>query len=183
MTMISLRKARAALVAGTVAVGALFLAAGASVTSPAMAQQATPVATNTVPPEIAREVDARLKQLAPIIRNAEVDQERLGVPASARDTCAARSVLYARTLVGLKNHETYSYSIARASMDDLEAMTRFAACTLPGGLQAKLNVCSTSGMALSGKLSGDVFDPKMIDIRPLAVRCPGGRPQQVAFSR
>lgn len=182
MSMISLRKTRAALVAGTVAVGALFLAAGTSVTSPAMAQQATPVATSTVPPEIAREVDARLKQLAPIIRGAEAEHERRGVPIATRDTCAARTVMYGRAMMSLKNHETYSYSIARATMADLEEMTKFATCTLPGGLQAKLNVCSTSGIALSGKLMGPVFDPKMIDDRPLAVRCPGGRQQHASLN-
>ncbi|MCW5735982.1 MAG: hypothetical protein KIS73_17775 [Enhydrobacter sp.] len=164
MSIISLQKARAALVAGTVTVGALFLSAGASVTSPALAQQVTPVATGTVPPEIAREVDARLKQLAPIIRGAETERQRLGVPDASRDTCSARTGLYVKTVLALKNHETYSYSIARASMDDLEAMTRFAACTLPGGLQAKLNVCSISGIALSGKLMGPVSIEKLGDL-------------------
>lgn len=181
MSMISLRKARAALVAGTVAVGALFLAAGTSVTSPAMAQQATPAAAGTVPPDIAREVDSRLKRLAPIIRGAEAERERQRLPGAARDTCAARTVLYGRAMMGFKTHETYSYSIAGADMADLEAMTRFATCTLPGGLQAKLNVCSTSGMLLSGKLMETVFDPRMVDTRPLAVRCPGGRQQQASL--
>lgn len=180
MGMISLGKARAALVAGSVAVGA-FLTAGTSMTSPAMAQQATPIVTTGVSAEISREVDARLKLLAPIIRNAEAEQERLGVPVSARDTCAARTGLYVRTVMALKNDETYSISLAKADMGDLVAMTRFASCTLPGGLQAKLNVCSISGMLLSGKLMETVFDPRMVDTRPLAVRCPGGRQQQVAL--
>ncbi len=178
MGVISFAKSRAALMAATGA----FLVAGATVTAPAVAQQPMPVATSPVPPDIAREVDARLKQLAPIIRGAEAEHERRGVPVATRDTCAARTVLYGRAMMSLKNDETYSYSIARATIADLEAMTRFATCTLPGGLQAKLNVCSTFGIALSGKLMGPVFDPRMIDDRPLAVRCPGGRQQQASLN-
>lgn len=182
MTMISLRKSRAALLAGSIAVGAAFFAAGASVTSPAMAQQPTPIATNTVPPEIAQEVDARLKQLAPIIRNAEMERERLGIPLPARASCSAQTGLYVRTVMSLKGDETYSYALAKADMIDLEAMTKFASCTLPDGPQAKLNVCSTFGMALAGKLSGAVFDPKLIDVRPLTARCPAGRRQQASLN-
>lgn len=182
MGTISFGKTRAALVASSVALGAIFLASGALTTSPALAQQAIPAATSPIPADIAVEVSTRLGRLAPILRNANSEMARLGVPEAARDTCAARGVLYARTLAGLRSDQTYSYAIARADMNDLENMTRFATCTLPGGTQAKLVVCSTFGMALSGKLSGIVFDPRSIDIRPLEVRCSGQPQRQAALN-
>lgn len=138
----------------------------------AHAQQATPIATNAISPEIAREVDARLKLLAPIIRSAEAERERLRIPVAQRDDCAAQTILFGRTIMALKTDALYAQVLARADMHDLENMTRFATCTLPEGLNAKLNVCSTSGMSLQGKLSGTVFDPAKMDIRPLEVRCP-----------
>lgn len=176
MGVISFAKSRAALIAATGA----FLVAGATATAPAVAQQPTRTAAGAVPAEIAVEMNAKLRHIAPIIRNAEAEHQRMGLPVEQRDRCAAQSVMFARTLAGLKNDETYSYVIAKSDIRDLENMAKFASCTLPGGLPAKLNVCSTEGMLLSGKLSGAVFNPRMIDDRPLAVRCPGGAPQRQA---
>ena len=162
--------------------GAFALAvAGLAVTEPAFAQQTTKVAL-PIPPEITAEVNARLKALAPIIRSAEAERARLGIPEAARDTCAAQTVLYGRTVLAMKNDDVFSYALAKADMSDLENMTRFATCTLPGGLSAKLNVCSRFGNALAGHLTPSVFDPKKIDIRPDTVRCPKQSGQQVSLN-
>ena len=160
------------------------LAAAGIVGAPtAHAQQATPIATKAIPPEIAREVDARLKLLAPIIRTAEAQHERMGIPVAQRDKCAAQTILFGRTIMALKTDETYAQVIAKADMADLENMTRFATCTLPEGLAAKLNVCSTFGMLLSGRLEGPVFDPRKVDVRPLEVRCPSPPGRQAALQQ
>jgi len=150
----------------------------ATFSTPAMAQQATKAATTSAQPaeqanpETIKIVNARLKELVPIIKGAELEYERLKLPETVRNNCVAQTRVFTKAVVALKEDPTYSEVIARASMEDLQAMTRFATCTLPEGPAAKLNVCSTFGIALSGKLAGAVFDPKMIDIRPLSVRCP-----------
>jgi len=161
------------------------LAAAGVVGAPtAHAQQATPIATRTIPPEIAREVDARLKLLAPIIRSAEAHHERLGIPVAQRDNCSAQTGLFVKTIMALKTDVDYAPALAKADMHDLENMTRFASCTLPEGLQAKLNVCSTFGNALAGHLIvSDIFPPKMLDTRPLAVRCPTPPGRQAALQQ
>lgn len=143
-------------------------------TAPAMAQQisAPAAAAQQANPETVKIVNARLKELVPILKNAEAEQLKLGLSDAARNTCAAQTRIYTKATVALKDDPTYSEVIAKADMKDLETMTRFATCTLPGGVTAKLNVCSAYGIALSGKLSGPVFDPRMIDDRKLAERCP-----------
>lgn len=147
--------------------------------TPAMAQQATKAATTSTQPaeqanpETIKIVNARLGELAPIIEGSVIEMRRRGVPEDERKACVAQSKMFVDAMLKLRTDPTYSEVIAKASMEDLQAMTRFATCTLPEGPAAKLNVCSTFGMLLSGKLASMAFDPKMIDIRPMHKRCPG----------
>lgn len=167
------------------AAGLGLLAATAAV-APSYAQQAsvTQIATAAVSPEVAREVNARLKLLAPIIRSSPQEYSRLGYDQKTQENCSAQTGQFTNAIVALKADPLYAQVIALADIRDLENMARFASCTLPGGLKAKLNVCSTSGMSLQGRLVvTDVFDPRKMDVRPLGVRCPPAAPGQQASLR
>jgi hypothetical protein len=146
--------------------------AGSKKTKKAAQPEATQIVAAAIPDEVAQEVKARFKKLAPIVRNSHKVYEALGYDKDTQEICVAQGHVYVQELAKLSKHPDYSYAIANASMEDLEAITRFAYCILPEGKKAILNTCSTFGMALSGKLSGDVFDPRKMDIRPLEVRCP-----------
>lgn len=143
-------------------------------TAPAMAQQisAPAAAAQQANPETVKIVNARLRELAPIIENASAEMTRLKVPEAKQNFCAAQAAVFAEAMVKLRKDPIYSEVIAKADMKDLETMARFATCTLPGGVTAKLNVCSPYGNALSVQLAVSVFDPKMIDLRPYEKRCP-----------
>ena len=146
----------------------------AGYTAPAMAQQisAPAAAAQQANPETVKIVNARLRELAPIIEGAEAVREKLGVPEAKRNVCSAQTAVFADAMVKLRKDPIYSEVIAKADMKDLETMTRFATCTLPGGVTAKLSVCSFHGDILSVKLASMAFDPKMIDTRPMNLRCP-----------
>jgi hypothetical protein len=179
--MTSLANSRAAMVGAWIAAAAAVGAGGIASTTPAYAQEVKPTAAVAlVDPAIAREVDARLKALSPIIRGAEAERERLNVPVAARDMCSAQTGLYVKSMLEMKRDTVFSRLIASVEMVDLENMTKFATCTLPGGLEAKLNVCSSEGMLLTGALMGNTFDPKGLDARPHEVRCPGRGPVVVS---
>jgi hypothetical protein len=164
---------RAAMVAGWIAASTCLLAGNAVTAVPAFAQDASKE-TMAVDPAIANEATSRLKLLASIIRNSPQEYARLGYDTSTQQTCAAMTRMYAEKMFAFaKGDPTFSYAIAKSDMADLRNMTYFATCTLPEGLQAKLNVCSTFGMALAGQLTPSFFDPAKMDARPVSVRCPG----------
>jgi hypothetical protein len=181
--MTSFANSRAAMVGAWLAAAAAIGVGGIASTAPAYAQQVIPAALTTLEPTIVNEATSRLKLLAPIIRNSPQEYARLGYDTGTQQTCAAQTRIYAEKMVAFaKSDPTYSYAIAKADMRDLENMTRFATCTLPGGLEAMLNVCSTEGLALTGKLTPGVFDPNKIDIRPQESRCPGYKPVIVSMN-
>jgi hypothetical protein len=141
----------AAMVGAWLAAAAIGISGIAS-TAPANAQQIAPVASD-IDPTIAREVDARLKALSPIIRNSPKVYAERGYNQATQESCSAQTGIYVKAMMEMKRDTVFSRLIASVEMVDLENMTKFATCTLPGGLEAKLNVCSSEGMLLTGALN------------------------------
>lgn len=126
------------------------------------------------PAEALKIVNARLRELAPIIRTAPSELEKHNFTKIEISFCAAQAAVYVKAVIALRDdkfgNHMWRRKLATADMSDLVEMTKFAACIGQFGTTGMLSPCSEAGQDIVTKLAGSVFDARRLDVN--GEKCP-----------